>query len=135
MKKTSTSIRNLLRAGLTSLCLTACAFTDYGNRINQEQLSISRLEEKRQALETQYVIVLNILEMHPTEEKILKERDELRQKLMDVTFQITERRKLFDQSILEWEQKIIEERIQREMIDKEVKENADKDEDVEFKSP
>jgi hypothetical protein len=135
MKKISTSIRSLLHSGLVSICLSACAFTDYGNRINQEQLSIARLEEKRQSLETQYVIVLNILETHPAEEKFLKERDDLRKKLQDVTYQIIEKRKLFDQSILEWEQKIVQERIQQEMIDKEVQENRDKDETLEFQNP
>ena len=52
--------------------LAGCAFTDYGNRINQEQLDIARLEDKRHNLETQFIIVLNNLESHPAEEKLIK---------------------------------------------------------------
>lgn len=132
MKKTSTSINRLLLLVLTSLALGACAFTEYGNRINQEQLSIARLEEKRHSLETQYVIVMNSLEIHPTEAPLIKERDEVRRKLLDLSYEIMEKRKGLDQSLMEWEQKIIQERIEREMVDKEVKENEYKDETIEF---
>jgi hypothetical protein len=134
MKKISTSIERLLRFAVPAFLplIAACAFTDYGNRINQEQLAIARLEDKRHSLETQYIIVLNSLETHPTEEKLIKEKDEVRKKLMELTYEISEKRKLLDQSFLEWEQKTVEERIQQEMIDKEVQENQFKDEDVEF---
>jgi hypothetical protein len=49
-----------------------------------------------------------------------------------VSSQIVEKRKLLDQSYREWEQKIVEEKIQQQMIDTEVKENADKNEDEDF---
>jgi hypothetical protein len=117
---------------LSALLLSGCAFTEYGNRINQEQLDIVRLEDKRHALETQYIIVLNSLETHPNEEKLIKERDEVRGKLIDVSGEITEKRKMLDQSYREWEQKIVEEKIQQQMIDNEVRENAGKNEDEEF---
>ena len=139
MKKTFTNTR---RRGLLSLCLgvlsaallAGCAFTDYGNRINREQLDIARLEEKRHNLETQFIIVLNNLETHPGEEKLIKERDEVRGKLIDVSSMITEKRKLLDQSFREWEQKIVEERIQKQMIDQEIRDNESKNEDVEFEN-
>jgi len=114
--------------------LSACAFTEYGNRINREQLAIARLEEKRHSLETQYIIVLNSLELHPTDEKLTKERDEVRKKLLDLTYDVGEKRKLLDQSLMEWEQKIIQERIEQEMVDKEVQENLHKDEQIEFEN-
>ncbi|MEO6095734.1 MAG: hypothetical protein ABIW76_08650 [Fibrobacteria bacterium] len=116
------------------LLIQGCAFTDYGNRINQEQLEIARLEDKRHTLETQFIIVLNNLENHPAEERLLKERDEVRGKLIDVSSLISEKRKLLDQSYREWEQKIVEERIQQQMIDKEVQDNEGKNEDVEFEN-
>jgi hypothetical protein len=156
MKKTSTSIRLLPAGGapvrrhaagafrisgrfpfpalLAAALLSACAFTDYGNRINQEQLDIARMEDKRHSLETQFIIVLNNLETHPNEEKLIKERDEVRAKLIDVSYQITEKRKMLDQSFREWEQKIIEERIQKQMIDQEIRDNQGKNEDVEFEN-
>jgi hypothetical protein len=134
MKKTSTSTRLLLLLSASSLLISACAFTDYGNRINQEQLGIARLEEKRHSLETQYIIVLNSLELHPTEDQLIKERDEVRRKLLDLTSEINEKRKMLDQSYMEWEQKVVEERIQQEMIDKEIQENEGKDEQVEFEN-
>ncbi|MEO7426164.1 MAG: hypothetical protein ABI036_13335 [Fibrobacteria bacterium] len=119
---------------LAGFLLSACAFTEYGNRINQEQLDIARLETKRQSLETEYIIVLNNLEMHPSEERLIKERDEVRGKLIDVSSLIQEKRKLLDQSYREWEQKIVEEKIEKQMIDAEVKENEGKNEDVEFEN-
>jgi hypothetical protein len=117
-----------------SLWLSACAFTEYGNRINGEQLEIARLEDKRHNLETQYIIVLNNLEEHPGEEKLIKERDEVRRKLIDVSSLIVEKRKLLDQSFKEWEDKIVQEKIEKEMIDREIKENEGKNEDVEFEN-
>ncbi|MDB5049765.1 MAG: hypothetical protein JWO30_2836 [Fibrobacteres bacterium] len=144
MKKTFTSTRQLLRRVprailppsflLAAVLLSACAFTEYGNRINQEQLDIARMEDKRHTLETQYIIVLNNLEIHPGEEKLVKERDEVRAKLIDVTGMIDQKRKMLDQSYREWEQKIVEEKIEKQMIDNEVKENEGKNEDVEFEN-
>jgi hypothetical protein len=119
---------------LAGILISACAFTEYGNRINQEQLDIARLENKRQSLETEYIIVLNNLETHPSEERLIKERDEVRGKLIDVSGLIQEKRKLLDQSYREWEQKIVEEKIEKQMIDAEVKENEGKNEDVEFEN-
>lgn len=117
-----------------ALLLASCAFTDYGNRINQEQLEIARLEDKRHNLETQYIIVLNNLEIHPAEDKLIKERDEVRRKLIDLSSLVNERRKLLDQSFNGWEQKIVSERIEREMVDREIKDNDGKNEDVEFEN-
>ncbi|HKP97644.1 MAG TPA: hypothetical protein VJ385_18015 [Fibrobacteria bacterium] len=140
MKKTCTSTRPLFRRGAVPfplaalLLLSACAFTEYGNRINQEQLDIARLEDKRHTLETQYIIVLNNLELHPDEEKLVKERDEVRGKLIDVAGLIDQKRKMLDQSYREWEQKIVEEKIQKQMIDNEIRENDGKNEDVEFEN-
>lgn len=138
MKKTSSNTRSA-SAFLSKLvpCLCAalfagCAFTEYGNRINGEQLEIARLEDKRHTLETEYIIILNSLEEHPTEERLIKERDEVRRKLIDVAAEIQEKRKGFDQSLKEWDDKIVQNRIEQQMIDKEVKENAGKDEDVDF---
>jgi hypothetical protein len=131
MKKTSTSTSRLLLSGLL-LLLSACAFTEYGNRINQEQLAIARLEDKRHSLETEFIIVLNSLEMHPTDKKLIEERDKVQQKLREIGYKIDEQRKLLDMSITEWDQKILQNRLEQEMIDKEVRENEGKDEDVEF---
>lgn len=119
---------------IAAFLFAACAFTEYGNRINQEQLDIARLEDKRHSLETQYIIVLNNLELHPDEDRLIKERDEVRAKLIDVTGLITEKRRMLDQSYKEWEQKIVEEKIEKKMIDTEVKENQDKNEDVDFEN-
>jgi RecA-family ATPase len=127
-------LRLFAGAVLAGSLLVACAFTEYGNRINQEQLEIARLEDKRHTLETEYIIVLNNLELHPAEERLIKERDGVRGKLIDVSSLIQEKRKLLDQSYREWEQKIVEEKIEKQMIDSEVKENEGKNEDVEFEN-
>ena len=139
MKKTFTNTRRArvsipVQWVLAAALLAGCAFTDYGNRINREQLEIARLEDKRHNLETQFIIVLNNLENHPGEEKLIKERDEVRAKLIDASYMITEKRKMLDQSFREWEQKIVEERIQKQMIDQEVRDNEGKNEDVEFEN-
>lgn len=122
-------------AAAAALLCSGCAFTEYGNRINQEQLAIARLEDKRHNLETQYIIVLNNLEIHPDEERLIKERDVVHKKLIDLDAEIAEKRKGLDQSLSEWDQKIVQERIEKQMIDKEIKENEGKDEQQEFESP
>jgi hypothetical protein len=122
-------------AAAAILLCAGCAFTEYGNRINQEQLAIARLEDKRHSLETQYIIILNNLETHPDDERLIKERDQVHKKRIDLDADIAERRKLLDQSLREWDQKIVQERIEKQMIDKEVKENEGKDEQQEFENP
>ena len=134
MKKTFSSIEWPVLAVAALLC-AGCAFTDYGNRINQEQLEIARLEDKRHSLETEYIIVLNSLELHPDEERLIKERGEVQRKLIDLAADIAEKRRSLDQSFIEWDQKIVQERIEKQMIDKEVKENEGKDEQQEFENP
>jgi len=122
-------------AGAALLVCAGCAFTQYGNRINQEQLAVAHLEDKRHSLETEYIIVLNNLEEHPDDERLLKERDEVHKKLVDLDADIAEKRKALDQSFLEWDQKIVQERIEKQMIDKEIKENEGKDEQQEYENP
>jgi len=122
-------------AGAAILVCAGCAFTEYGNRINQEQLTIAHLEDKRHNLETEYIIVLNNLEEHPDEPRLIKERDEVHKKLIDLDEDIVEKRKSLDQSFREWDQKIVQERIEKQMIDKEIKENEGKDEQQEFETP
>ena len=134
MKKTFTSTNNWLAAA-AALLSASCAFTEYGNRINQEQLAIARLEDKRHGLETEYIIVLNTLELHPDDDRLIKERDQVHKKLIDLDADIAEKRKMLDQSFGEWDQKIVQERIEKQMIDKEIKENEGKDEQQEFESP
>ena len=134
MKKIFSSIEWPVLAGAALLC-AGCAFTEYGNRINQEQLEIARLEDKRHGLETEFIIVLNSLELHPDEERLIKERDQVQKKLIDLDANIAEKRKSLDQSFREWDQKIVQERIEKQMIDQEVKENEGKDEQQEFENP
>lgn len=131
MKKTSTRIEGLVAAA-AALVFSACAFTEYGNRINQEQLALSRLEDKRHSLETEYIIVLNSLEEHPTDRKLMDEKEKVLKKLRELGYDIDEKRKAFDMSIKEWDDKIIQNRLEQEMVDKEIRDNAGKDEDVDF---
>ncbi len=109
---------------LLLVVLSGCAFTEYGNRINQEQSELAALEAKRHKLESQYIIVMNMLENHPTDRNLIDERDKVLEKLRLLNFDIDQKRGFFDQSLREWEQKLVQERIQQEMIDKEVRENA-----------
>lgn len=105
-----------LFAGLSSM---HCAFTEYGARINAEQVALTKLEERRQKTETRYIIVLNNLEKNPTEAELLKEKDKVYRQWQALNEEIAEKRRMFDQSLMEWDQKIIEERIQLQMIQKE----------------
>ena len=71
---------------------------------------------------------------HPDDERLIKERDEVHKKLIDLSEDILERRKSLDQSFREWDQKIVQERIEKQMIDQEIKENEGKDEQQEFEN-
>jgi GTPase involved in cell partitioning and DNA repair len=107
---------------LFSLGLCDCAFTEYGNRINEEQLVLAKLENQRHKLETRYIIVLNNLELRPTETELQTEKDKVYRKLQALDEEIKEKRHGLDQSFSEWDKKILEDRIQLQMIEKEVKE-------------
>jgi hypothetical protein len=101
------------------LGLMHCAFTEYGTRINNEQLALTKLEERRQKIETRYIIVLNNLEKNPAEPELLTEKEKVYRRWQALNEEIAEKRRMLDQSLLEWDQKIIEERIQLQMIQKE----------------
>lgn len=116
-------LRTVLFLLPAALFLSDCAFSDYGYRINQEQMELARMEERRHKLETQYIIVLNSLEYYPTDAKLQAEKQAVFQKLIELEGQIGQRRRLLSQSLQEWERKIVEERIEQEMIEKEVREN------------
>lgn len=122
------TIAQLFSACFFSLICANCAFTDYGRRINDEHLAIVRLEEKRHKLETQLIIVMNNLELNQGDPKLMAERDKIQRKLQEYSVKITENRTVYDRSILEWEQKLIEDRIQQQMIEKEEQEAAGREE-------
>jgi len=114
----------LLPLCILALLLTHCAFGEYGQRINAEQHALADLEDKRQKLETRYIIVLNNLEANPTEAELQLEKDKIYRRIQAITEEIGESRKMLDQSFSEWDKKILEERIQQQMIDKEVHDAA-----------
>ncbi len=117
--------------GLTSLwILGGCAFTDYGVRISEEHRAIAQLENKRKKLENQYIILMNHLETYPTDMRLIEDRDKVRRKLQETVWELDQKRQFFDLSLKEWEEKIIQDRIQQEMIQKEVQENAHKEEGI-----
>ncbi len=120
--RSGSALRTYPWLAIASLFLfTHCAFTEYGNRINAEQNALAKLENKRHKLETRYIIVLNNLETHPTEADLINEKDKVYRRLRALEEEIDEKRKGLDQSFAEWDQKILEERIQQQMIEKEVK--------------
>lgn len=124
-KKSMSVFFRLLRGSIgvfLMLSLTHCAFSEYGNRINDEQLALAKLENQRHKLETRYIIVLNNLETHPTEMELQTEKDKVYRRLQSLDEEIKEKRQGLDQSFVEWDKKILEERIQQQMIDKEVQE-------------
>ena len=125
MKKIFTISFRVLAA--LALCLFAsCAFTEYGNRINQEQSELAKLEDRRHDLEERLIITLNSLELHPTEKQLMGERDKTQKKIQEIEYLIDQKRKTFSMSLREWQEKITQERLEREMIDKEVQDNEDK---------
>jgi hypothetical protein len=131
MRKIFTSPK-AIRGGLgavTAILLPAalcfgCAFTDFGSRVNAERAALEKLEKRRQKYETRHVIILNNLERNPGDPKLEKERDEVREKIVSLHSRIEAQRALFARSVQEWETKIVEERIQKDLVDKEERENA-----------
>jgi len=93
------------------LLASACAFTEYGNRINGEHREVERMERKYDDLEARYVIVLNNLEKNLGDSKLEKE---------------------YAMSVEDWEKKIVQDNIQKALEDKAINENAGKTEDGEW---
>ena len=123
MKRIFTSF-NFIAAACALLC--GCAFTDYGTRINGERRELESLEGKYQDLEARYVIVLNSLEKNLGDSKLENERDKVRDKMHALNARIQEKRREFDMSLEEWEKKIVQDNLQKALIDKEVIDNANK---------
>jgi len=131
MKKTFTAADLLRVAGLAGFLMlilqfAGCAFSDYGNRVNDERDALMRLERMREDYQTRYVIVLNSLERYIGDPKLEKERDGIQKKILDLDFKIKEQRKVFDQSVDEWSQKIAQDKLQKEINDKEEQSSASK---------
>jgi len=123
-----------LRAGAACIGLlaSACAFTDYGNRINGERREIEGLERKYNDLEARYVIVLNSLEKNLGDSNLENERDKVKGKLQALSARIQEKRKGYELSVEEWEKKIVQDNIQKALEDQAINENAGKTEDGEW---
>jgi hypothetical protein len=126
MKKIFTINLCFLIGLLSTGFLGACAFTEYGNRINQEQEELGKLENKRHDLEGRLIIILNSLELHPTEHQLMSERDKIQKRIQETESLINQKRTTFAMSLREWQEKITQERLEHEMIDKEVHDNEDK---------
>ncbi len=123
MKKTFTAVELFMAA---FLLLAGCAFSDYGNRVNDERDALEKLERQREDYQSRYVIVLNSLERYVGDSRLEKERDGLQKKILDLDFQITQQRKVFDQSVEGWRQKIDQDKLQKQINDREEQENAGK---------
>ncbi len=116
-----------MTAAILAFCGGGCAtFTDHGSRVNDEQQSLEKLEHKRDDYQERLVIVLNNLERYPGDPRMEKERDLVQGKLQEVNTQIDQQRELYRQSLAEWEQKINDDKIQQQMIDKEEKADSTK---------
>lgn len=124
MKKTFI-FKILLAAGL----LAGCAFTDYGNRVNEERSALENLERRREDLESRFVIVLNGLERYPGDATLETERDKIRRKILELHKQIQEQRQVYDSRVRDWERKITEDKLQKQINDREEKKNAYKKDD------
>ena len=111
---------------IASFLLGGCAFTDYGNRIGDERQSLEALEKKRQDYESRYVIVLNSLEKNMNDLKLDYEKNKLERMLLDVNTKIGEKRQSFERSLEEWRQKIAQDKLQKQMLDREEQLNVNK---------
>ena len=123
MKRIFTTANAIL---IASLLLAGCAFTDNGNRISDERQTLENLERKRQDYESRYVIVLNSLEKNLGDPKLEHERDKLQKMILDVNTKIAEQRQAFEHSVDEWQQKIAQDELQKEMLEREEQLNVNK---------
>ena len=128
MKKTSTTAEFSAVLAAVILMLTGCAFTDHGNSIKGEREALEALERKREDYESRYVIVLNSLEQNVGDPKLELERDRLHRKILDLNTGIKDQRQIFERGVQDWEQKISQEKLQKEMDEKEERKNAYKPE-------
>ena len=120
-------IFTLVNAALfASLLFAGCAFTDYGNRISDERQSLESLERKRHDYESRYVIVLSSLEKHLGDPKLEYERNKLEKLILDIDTRIVDKRQNFENSLEEWRKKIAQDKLQKEMIEREEQLNANK---------
>jgi hypothetical protein len=106
--------------------LAGCAFSDYGVRVNDERTTLENLERQREDYQSRYVIVLNSLERYVGDRDLEKERDRIQKKILDLDFQIKEQRKIFDESVEEWQQKIADDKLQKQINDREEQTSSDK---------
>lgn len=104
---------------IASLLLAGCAFTDYGSRINDERQTLESLERKRDDYEARYVLVLNSLEKNIGDSRLEEERGMLQKKILEIDVKVAQQREGFERSVEEWNQKISQEKLQKEMLDRE----------------
>lgn len=124
MKKTFT----IAEALLIGLLLAGCAFTDSGIRVNEERDAMARLERKREDYESRYVIVLNSLERNVGDARLENERDAIRKRILELNTRIQNQRGIYEQAAQDWEQKIAQDKLQKQINEKEIRKNAYKTE-------
>lgn len=131
MKKTSIiaeGVKGVAVLAAAFLLLTGCAFTDHGNNIKDEREALEALERKREDYESRYVIVLNSLERNIGDPKLELERDRIRKKILELNTSIEDQRQIFERGVQDWEKKISQDKLQKEMDGKEMRNNAYKEE-------
>ena len=128
MKKTFTTVKTAVGIAAVFLMLAGCAFTDHGNSIRDEREALESLERKREDYESRYVIVFNSLERNIGDPKLELEKDRSHRKILELNPSIRDQRQIFERSVQDWEQKITQDKLQKEMDEKEERRNAYKPE-------
>jgi hypothetical protein len=118
----------IAEALLLGLWLAGCAFTDSGVRVNEERDALARLERKREDYESRYVIVMNSLERNVGDSRLESERDAIRKRILELNTRIQNQRGIYEQAAQDWEQKIAQDKLQKQINEKEIRNNAYKTE-------
>lgn len=88
--------------------------------LQTEFKKVLELEKQQQDLRNQYLLVLGQLKKYPEERVLRQNHADLKQKLLEIEVRLKEEQQLFSQYIQSYEKALVEERVEREMIQKEI---------------
>ncbi|MBF0431780.1 MAG: hypothetical protein HQK83_10905 [Fibrobacteria bacterium] len=103
-----------------ALMLCHCAISNPS--IRKEHSEITSLVKQKQKLEKRYFLLLGHLEKYPKERKLRLDQASLKKEIMELSIKIAEHRKQLDMLLTEWENRVVGNRVEQNMIDREVRE-------------
>jgi hypothetical protein len=124
------NIPNLIKVVICLAWFYGCA--PVGGALGKNYQDLNSLLNQRQKLESTYLLTLGHLENYPTDRNLRLKQADLRSKLTSLNIKIESKRQEFNMALVQWEQRLVQDRVEEEMENKVIKNNRRQPENPEW---